>query len=799
MLGPGDGVVELLPGTALRTQHHASGFLGTGWGATYEGAIDARSITADELIVQTFIADAARVRVGSLWVTPGAALLAETFVVPAVGATRTMVVEDAPTQGLANLPVFDEGDWVMIRVLDRSGGGLRAGLAWGQVTGYADGPGVGQQSWTFTCRQTLTPGATAAGGDEVLGFAKSGAGWIQATTTDATGAPWLGMTTWRGDNPYTDGNRVHFLRIGQLRGVTGVWEQGFWVGQGGARRLKFSELGPEIHGARMSLYAGDGAQARVVAAEVRLYRDGSNYSTLTPNGDGVATNVLSSGIGYYGQIDDAVDAPNAADWVANGLNSSGQVSVQLTDPAVWGAIYSVTVRAVVAGVGFSSDSVRVYGQVVGADEVTPLTGEELLATLASNVTTTVTKTMRADAAATQTQWNGARLRLRWDYSINSAKEAIRLDPQIPSIAVGMGLPMGTASGGAGFWAGAEGGEYKARIGDPAGARLVYDGNAVRLFSGLTGMAIALDPAAQSIALGSPLPTGTQSGGPGFWVGSLGGGAYGLRIGGAYLGGPQLLYDGTSGALSFRRTNGEAVITLAGNGDAYLAGVVTLGAAGALFQGVGLPTAPTSGLRIWRDGNVGRLATYSGGVEQVGFDTTGRLSAGAGAIKLDAAGLHVYHLASGGEVLRMRGQGVEFIDTDAFTDSRGIRFFHNAEEYGNVQGLFSTATGERAVRLQAVPVSSTSPARALVQALSGSKGASVNAFANSAGSSLTLAAERVIVTAPIQVGSVRFLPMATKPTVPAGYVELYAYQNGANAQVILRNRLGTEVVLGTVLL
>jgi hypothetical protein len=36
-------------------------------------------------------------------------------------------------------------------------------------------------------------------------------------------------------------------------------------------------------------------------------------------------------------------------------------------------------------------------------------------------------------------------------------------------------------------------------------------------------------------------------------------------------------------------------------------------------------------------------------------------------------------------------------------------------------------------------------------------------------------------------------------VPAGYVELYAYQNGANAQVILRNRLGTEVVLGTVLL
>jgi hypothetical protein len=42
-------------------------------------------------------------------------------------------------------------------------------------------------------------------------------------------------------------------------------------------------------------------------------------------------------------------------------------------------------------------------------------------------------------------------------------------------------------------------------------------------------------------------------------------------------------------------------------------------------------------------------------------------------------------------------------------------------------------------------------------------------------------------------------MATKPTVPTGYVELYAYQNGSNAQIILRNRLGTEVVLGTVVL
>jgi hypothetical protein len=341
--------------------------------------------------------------------------------------------------------------------------------------------------------------------------------------------------------------------------------------------------------------------------------------------------------------------------------------------------------------------------------------------------------------------------------------------------------------------------YKARIGNPAGARLVYDGSALSLASGTAGMAISLDPTAQSIALGSPLPTGTQAGGAGFWVGALGEGAYGLRIGGAYLGGPQLLFDGTSQRLALRRLDGSEVITLDGTGAAYIAGALTLGLNGGIYQGTGSFAAPTTGLKLWRDGVVGRLATYNGGVEQVSFDTLGRLSAGAGAIKMDAVGLHVYHLASGGEILRVRGQGVEFIDTDAFTDSRGIRFFHNAEEYGNVQGLFSLVTGERTVRVQATPTSASSPARVLVQALSGSKAAAVNAFANSAGSSLTLSAERVIVSNPLQVGSVRFLPMATKPTVPTGYVELYAYQNGSNAQIILRNRLGTEVVLGTVVL
>lgn len=794
LVAPGGGSLELQANTTIRTAHWASGFLGTGWGMTYPGALDCRSITADELIVQTFIADAARVRVGSLWVTPGAALLAEAFTIPAVGATATMIVEDAPG-GLANMPVFDAGDWVMVRVVNRAGGGLIVALAWGQVTGYVDGPGTGQQSWTFTTRNTSAPGQVAGGGDEVLGFAKSGSGWIHATTTDAAGAPYLGMTIWRGDNPYTDGNRVHMLRLGQLRGVTGVWEWGLQVGQGTARRLRWSELAAEIHGGRLSLYAGDGAQARVVAADVRLYRDASNYVTLTPNGDGVATNVLSSGSGYFGMIDDAVDSPNAADYVMNGVNTSGQVSVQLTDPSPWGAVYGVTARAVIAGVGFSSDTVRVYAQVVASDEVTPLTGEERLVTLASNVTQTATVQMKPDTAATQAQWNGARLRLRWDYSINSAKEAVRLDPQVPSIGVGLPLPTGATAGGAGFWAGLEGGAYQVRVGNPAGSQMTYNGTALSLRSGTTGAMINLDPAGQSIALGNPLPTGTTTGGSGFWAG-LQSGSYMVRIGGVAGVAARLGFDGST--LSLVDSNNVPQIQFDSAGRSYFAGQMTIGAAGGIWQAAaGTWAAPRGGLKIWNASGVGRMATFdSGGATQVEFDSTGALKAGAGIVALDKAGMHVYHAAGGDEVVRLRGQGIEFIDTPNFTDSYGVRFFRNAEEYGQVQGIYFGAT-ERWVRLR-TNVPSNQVARTQVHAISGPRTAALNVSATTVATSVDVAADTMTIDAPLVLPkSLRFLPRTTKPTVPTGYAEVYLYQSGTTYQFILRNKNGTEVVLGTV--
>ena len=527
IIGSQKGVAQMASPTTLKSAHWASGFLGVGWGMTYDGALDCRSIYADEMRVTTFIADAARVSVGSHYVTPGMGIVAEPFEVPGVSGNGTLVLEDAP--GLPNWPVFDNNDWVLMRVVDRSGGGLKVANVWGQVSGYQDGPGDGQQRWTFTTRNTTAPGAIVAGGEEALGFAKPGAAWWWVTTNDTAGSPYAGISRWWGDNPYTAGNREHVLRMGQLRGVTGVFEMGLFAGQAGGRRFVMSDVSGEMHGMRHSLYAGDGAQLRVGAVDVRLYRDASNYSTLTPNGDGTALGVVSGGSGYFGQIDESPDNPNYADYVANGLNGNGMLTVLLSEPSPWGAIHSVTVRVATSGTGFVNDSIRLMAQVVAADEVTPLTGEVEIVNRNSNVVSVISKTLPLpDTAATQSQWSGARLRLRWQYAINQSDEAIRLDPQVPSIAVGRGLPTGYEGGGDGFWVGADAGLYKMRLGKAAGVGLRWTGAAIELRNSANAAVIELDSSGNSRFAG-PMTLGTAGG---IWQGS--GGTFAAPVSGFRL-------------------------------------------------------------------------------------------------------------------------------------------------------------------------------------------------------------------------------------------------------------------------
>lgn len=105
------------------------------------------------------------------------------------------------------------------------------------------------------------------------------------------------------------------------------------------------------------------------------------------------------------------------------------------------------------------------------------------------------------------------------------------------------------------------------------------------------------------------------------------------------------YAADKGNLTWDETNGlrlrtytTNVITLDNSGNAEISGFLELGSNGGIFQGTGTPTTPTTGLKIWNDSGIGRMATYESGTLQVGFNTTGQLIAGGGEVILDETGI-----------------------------------------------------------------------------------------------------------------------------------------------------------------
>ena len=110
----------------------------------------------------------------------------------------------------------------------------------------------------------------------------------------------------------------------------------------------------------------------------------------------------------------------------------------------------------------------------------------------------------------------------------------------------------------------------------------------------------------------------------------------VRLGPYVAGKPNVVWDNTNGALRFRQYQTD--IIRFDSGGSYFAGPMSIGASGGIYQGTGSFASPTTGLKIWNDGGVGRLATYSGGTAQVYFDTTGSLFAGTGKTKLNSDGV-----------------------------------------------------------------------------------------------------------------------------------------------------------------
>jgi len=98
---------------------------------------------------------------------------------------------------------------------------------------------------------------------------------------------------------------------------------------------------------------------------------------------------------------------------------------------------------------------------------------------------------------------------------------------------------------------------------------------------------------------------------------------------------------SAGILTIKDGAGNPVFTFNSSTGAEFTLPLTLASGGGIYQGTtGTFQSPGTGLKIWNESNVGRIAGYNAGVLQWGAGTDGILYAGAGEVKLSSNGIAI---------------------------------------------------------------------------------------------------------------------------------------------------------------
>jgi len=218
----------IFPSGDIQTDNYVSET--TGWKGTYAGAFDVRSLYTDELIAKTFIADIDLALLSGTMVSKSITQVSRNFTVPANGNTGTLYVEAIP--GFPDSQAFEDGDWVRLQVVDRTGGGLQWLRVYGTVVapaGWNDGDG--EQHYTFTTQYDGLShgaiGATVHAGAGAQDLGTSGDGFIQSEAGSySLNTPYIQTATWT-TNPYEGANIKVRTRLGNLTGITGQTGFGF--------------------------------------------------------------------------------------------------------------------------------------------------------------------------------------------------------------------------------------------------------------------------------------------------------------------------------------------------------------------------------------------------------------------------------------------------------------------------------------------------------------------------------------------------------------------------------------------
>jgi hypothetical protein len=170
----------------IKTADFSSWFTTTpsGFQISQAGVGDFRTLYIDELVAKAFTADVAQALAGSDILTKSVAKLNASFVVPSVGASVSITVEDL--EGLSGLQVFEAGDHVRARVVD-STSGLAIFDVYGTVSNYSTVAG-GTQTWDYTITYAGASngavGKTVNKGNILLDYGTSGSFYIERTVLD---------------------------------------------------------------------------------------------------------------------------------------------------------------------------------------------------------------------------------------------------------------------------------------------------------------------------------------------------------------------------------------------------------------------------------------------------------------------------------------------------------------------------------------------------------------------------------------------------------------------------------------
>ena len=98
---------------------------------------------------------------------------------------------------------------------------------------------------------------------------------------------------------------------------------------------------------------------------------------------------------------------------------------------------------------------------------------------------------------------------------------------------------------------------------------------------------------------------------------------------------------SAGILTIKDGAGNPVFTFNSSTGAEFTLPLTLASGGGIYQGsTGTFQSPGTGLKIWNESNVGRIAGYNASVLQWGAGTDGKLYAGAGAVLMDVNGISI---------------------------------------------------------------------------------------------------------------------------------------------------------------